>query len=169
VDSFVTNNQLLKVIDFTSRDCNVYICNVELVFILQEKVGVIRIVFIKSDNEHTKLVLILVGNQVEALILMVIDDLLDVTDLVCIIQVKESLCLLLTIIQHGIIERCHDVHCLIIIDTKEFRLLRKRHVEFDDIEHLFLVNIEDNNRVLLGKDDLVWLLVSFSILKEEPH
>lgn len=169
MDGLVTDNQLLQVIGFTPRDCNVYICNVELVFILEEKVGVIRIIFIKSDDEHTKLVLILVSYQVEALVLMVIDDLLDVTDLVCIIQVKESLCLLLTVIQHRIIERRHDVHRLILIYTEEFRLLRKCHVEFDNIEHLFLVNIEDNNRVLLGKDDLVWLLVSFGILEEESH
>jgi hypothetical protein len=85
VDSLVTDNQLLQVIDFTPRDCNVYICNVKFVLVLEEKVRVIRIVFIKSDNENTKFVLILVGDQVEALVFIVINNLLDITDFVGII------------------------------------------------------------------------------------
>ena len=79
------------------------------------------------------------------------------------------MCLLFTVIQHCIIERGHDVYRLIVIDTEEFRLLRERHIEFDDIENLFLINVQDNNRVLFGKDDLVWLLVSFGVLEKESH
>lgn len=85
MNRLVADDELLKVMDLASLHSNIHIGDVELILVFQEEVWVTRVILIKLDDENSELVLILVGNKVEAFVLVIIDNLLNITDFVSII------------------------------------------------------------------------------------
>jgi hypothetical protein len=79
------------------------------------------------------------------------------------------LSLLFAVIKHSIIKRSDNIHCLVIVNTEEFWLFRESNIELHNIEYLSLLSVQNDDRILLGKDDLCWLFVTFSVFEVESH
>jgi len=78
VDGFVTDKQFLEFLRWVVNDSNVCISNVELIFIFQNEYLILRVLFIKLDQEEAKSLLMLVAKYIELLIFRLINHLANV-------------------------------------------------------------------------------------------
>lgn len=99
---------------------------------------------------------------------MVIDDLLDVSQGEGLVQVDEELLLLLIVVKDTIVGGRNNGDRLVVIHCEELWLLRQGLSEGGYDVHFLGFDVHDDDRVLLGEDDLL-RVSAFQRLKVELH
>ena len=103
---FVTHDELLVLFLLISKNPEICVRNVKLVFPLHEKLILFGFVLIKLDDKNTQSLLILVAQHVEAAIFIVVDKILDVAYLIQVIQINIEV--RQVIVVKAVIRRCND-------------------------------------------------------------
>ena len=153
VDCLVTDNEffVLLLLISMSKHKDVGISKVKLVFPLGEESVLLWTLLVHSDDEETKLLLELVGKDVEDSIFMIIDDLLHATDLVKLIKI--NFLFLLKIEIDTILRGGSDHNCLGIIHLEELWLSQKWVGKLVESVDLLGVKVQSDDSISLHENE----------------
>lgn len=153
VDCLVTDNELfvLLLLVSMSQHKDVGISKIKLVFPLGEEGVLLWTLLVHSDDEETKLLLELVGKDVEDSVLMIIDDLFHATDLVKLIKI--NFLFLLEIEIDTILRGGSDHNSLGIIHLEELWLSQKRVGELMESVDLLGVKVQSDDSISLHENE----------------
>ena len=153
VDCLVTDNELfvLLLLVSMSQHKDVCISKIKLVFPLGEEGMLLWTLLVHSDDEETKLLLELVGKDVEDSVFMIIDDLLHATDLVKLIKI--NFLFLLKIKIDTILRRGSNHNGLGIIHLEELWLSQKWVGKLVESVDLLGVKVQSDDSISLHENE----------------
>mgnify|MGYP001060112075 CR=1 FL=1 len=153
VDCLVTDNELfvLLLLVSMSQHKDVGISKIKLVFPLGEEGMLLWTLLVHSDDEEPKLLLELVGKDVEDSVLMIIDDLLHATDLVKLIKI--NFLFLLKIKIDTILRRGSNHNGLGIIHLEELWLSQKWVGKLVESVDLLGVKVQSDDSISLHENE----------------
>ena len=153
VDCLVTDNELfvLLLLVSMSQHKDVCISKIKLVFPLGEEGMLLWTLLVHSDDEEPKLLLELVGKDVEDSVFMIIDDLLHATDLVKLIKI--NFLFLLEIEIDTILRRGSDHNGLGIIHLEELWLSQKWVGKLVESVDLLGVKVQSDDSISLHENE----------------
>ena len=168
VDSLVTNHQLLKLISFRSHDIQFTIANIKLVLILSHELKVVSwICLAHSDDEETQLLVKLVCNQVKAAIFLVVNDLLNDSDVKSFVQIDFNFFLNIFVNTIFLWRNNHDV--LLVIHLEELWLSQQWIIKFvNSVDRVFFIIYFDNS-VLLHENQAGWVIAFGCVFEVKLH
>jgi len=153
VDCLVTDNELfvLLLLVSMSQHKDVGISKIKLVFPLGEEGMLLWTLLVHSDDEEPKLLLELVGKDVEDSVFMIIDDLLHATDLVKLIKI--NFLFLLKIKIDTILRRGSNHNGLGIIHLEELWLSQKWVGKLVESVDLLGVKVQSDDSISLHENE----------------
>lgn len=153
VDCLVTDNELfvLLLLVSMSQHKDVCISKIKLVFPLGEEGMLLWTLLVHSDDEEPKLLLELVGKDVEDSVFMIIDDLLHATDLVKLIKI--NFLFLLKIKIDTILRRGSNHNGLGIIHLEELWLSQKWVGKLVESVDLLGVKVQSDDSISLHENE----------------
>ena len=89
-DSLVADNQLFVACLLVSHHSNVCVVNIQLGFVFQEEVEVVRVLLVEGYQEHSHFALVFVGNQVYLSGLVIVNNFFNASDIVGLVQIYPS-------------------------------------------------------------------------------
>ena len=91
VDGFVTDKQFLDFLASVINDINVCISNIKLILVLQNELLLVRILFIKLDQEEAQFLLMFVAKYIELFIFRLINHFINVRYIEFLIQIDKRI------------------------------------------------------------------------------
>ena len=87
VNCFIANYELLEILLLITEYVDASVTNVEVVTQLHNKDVVLRIILIKANHEETEMVVPFIGEEVELVLFVVVNDLFNTRYFVQLVQV----------------------------------------------------------------------------------
>jgi len=168
IDGLITDNKFLEPLCFRSHHEKFTVTNVELVLVFRQELKVIEwIMLVHSDDEETKLFVVFICYEIEAMIFFVVNNFLNDSNIEPLIQINFNLSF--DVLINTIFLWRDDHHVLFLIHLEEFWLTHQWIFEFiNGVNGIFIV-VNFDNPVLFHENQACRILSFWCFFKVKLH